>query len=781
MQRCVNDAKNNQPRLDRDRADWLNLLFYRGGRDGHWVVFDRATNSYVPRGTDPEQGGLPEWVPRCVTNMFGLTIDGIVAILDQSEPAKQWYPSTDDDADRATAEVAEDADPVLLEEIGYDSLRAQMHKLIALTNGCALILWFDNDPKYGMEEIPLLRCPNCSAEVTPMALEDNGNECPPEIDKDGNVVAEGCGTPGEFFEPVIDQFGEPRGIPYPKGRIRAQLAASFEYSLPSAARVHDAAAVPWVLTHSEMPTEEVIGRWRQAKDLVNRKGGTKSGGLQRAYARNMRQLSSPTRATNAYMGVGAGPDGPVVFCLQHDPIDDGEFYFPDGLLAWMVEDELMEAGPLTVIDDHDCARKSILLRTFAHSPGSPFGKPPADDLVPLQVTRNMTESLMQLILMHDAAPTTYIPLSVTLENQPTGRPGETVFFRSVVPGERPVRERGVNPPEGLFKYLEIIDQKFQEVSKLNAVLVGQRPEGDPTLGEVQILQERGMAAFKEPLDHLVRFEKDLSKLLLWIARDSAWSDRFRQVRGENGQWEISQFNAADLTGKCDLQIEKQTAWPKSPLMRMLRLGKAMEMGVLPPAMQDPELQTKLLSEFDLAHLKPSMDNDRKQIARELDRWKAAHDPSEIAPPDPTTQELPVHMFFKKQFLKTEEFEALRANNPPLAQAMVFHVQQIEQLMMQAAMAQAAAQNPPPPDDRTPAEKGDGSAVEAAIESGALRPAGEPEDPMAGAIESGAIVPAGVGEAAAQIHRGPSIDELSAAGVLVPAVQESRTARRAPQG
>lgn len=776
MERCVTDAKNNAPRQDRDRQDWQNALFYRGGAN-HWSVYDKATNSYVARGDDPEQGGLPDWVPRPSTNIFGVKIDQIAALLDQSEPAKQFGPSTDDDEDRATAEVCADADPVLLEEIGYDRHRPQMNKLVCLSSGAAYIVYYDTDPKHGMEQIDLLRCPTCATEMLPMELEDNGNVCP------GMDEAHPCGADGTLFEPVIGMDGIPQGVPFAKGKMCARPVPSFEYSLPSTARVADSKENPWVLTHSGMPKEEVIARWPKAKDAIAKSGnGGRGNGISRAFARNMRSLSSPSRA-NAPAGIiggggGAKGDEPVVYILQHDPIDDGEYFFPDGLLCVMVEDEVMEVGPLPVIDDEDRAIKSILIRSFAHAPGTAFGKPPADDLVPLQISYNLVDSLIQLILMHDAAPRTFIPLSVTLENQPSGRPGENIYYRSVLPGEKPTTDSGISPPEGLYKYLDIIKANFEEVSKLNSVLAGSRPEGDPTLGEVQRLEENGMRSFKEPLDQLVTFERDLSRLCMFIAKRSAWSDRFRRIRGDNGQWEVKQFNASNLNGRIDIQIDKASAYPKSPLMRMLRIQKAIELQVLPPPASDPELQTKMLTEMDLTALKPSLDADRKQIARELDKWRAAKSPAEITPPDPSRQELALHLHFKKQFLKTEDFEDLLEANAPVAQAMLAHVTQIQQLQAQAAAAAVAAQNPqppPPPDDRTATEKGDHSTVEGLIDSGVLRPAGgEPQgDPLQDAIASGALQPASA--VPPNQPTGPSIDDLMAQGVLAPAPPEQEGA------
>ena len=782
--RCITDARNNQARLDRDRQDWQNLLMYRGG-ESQWMVYDKGQNTYVPRGNDPDQGGLPDWVPRPATNIFANKIDGIVSLLTQSEPAKLFSPSTDDDADRATAEVAEDADPVLLKEIDYDSLRPQLNKLVALTDSAALVVWYDNDEKYGTEQIDMLRCPQCGLETTPMVLEDEGNVCPD------------CGTPGDAFEPVIDETGTPVGVPYAKGKICASVIPSFEFSRPSTARSTDAKKLPWVLTHSTMTKADCIARWGDAaKNAVDKHGGKKVGGIQRAYARAMQQLSSPARANApaaAMGGSAANADDPVVYILHHDPINDGEYYFPDGLLIILIEDEVMEAGPLPITDDEDRAVKGVLIRTYMQGPGTAFGKPPADDLVPLQRSRNLVDSLIQLILMHDAAPRNWIPLSVTLENLPTGRPGENIYYRSTVPGERPQSDRGINPPDGLYKYLEIIDQKMEEVSKLNAVLAGERPEGDPTLGEVQILQERGMSAFKEPFDQQIRFEEDLSRLLMWIAKRSAWSTRFRQIRGENGQWEVRQFTAADLNGRIDIQIDKQSAWPKSPLMRMIRAEKALQLGVLQPPAQDPELQQQFLSLLDLLEMKPSIGADWKQIARELEKWKAAHTPDQIKPPDPATQELPTHLHFKRKFLKTEEFEALRDANPPLAQAMVDHVTKLQEMVAEAQkrtaeppktsfsvkadltdpdtrklfeQANDLPATPPPAPPAAPTGP-DGTALNHAVSSGALMPAGAqpPPDHLGHAVSSGALVPAA---AAPQPAPGPSIDDLVGMGAMAPA-------------
>jgi len=748
IQACIDDARNNTARLERDKADWLNLLNYRGGVDNTWVVWDRSSNSWVPRPYDGDDSALPEWVPRACTNVFATKIDGITALLDQSQPTQEWRPMTDDDADVAAAEVVEDAMPALFDEIEYDTIRRQIHKHIALMDKIALHVYYDAES--GPEQvIPALQCPECGELSMQLDIDEAGDSCP---------QCDAAVAPEAWVTPPANLDGTPAGKPYKVGKMRARLHPSFEFSVPRSARIADERMIPWILLHTRYAVEDAVKTWPQAKDIIESAAksgsGTNGGGVQRQYADAMARLSAPS-AARPYGSVGASdPLGPIVYQLQHDPTEE----FPEGLYAVQINDELVECGPLPVCDEDGCYHKSILLRSFALAPGSPFNKPPADDLVPLQYWRNLIESLIALSLLHTAAPRTFTPTSVILEDQMSGRPGENVRFRSQIPGERPFTESGHSPAEGAFRYLDIIDQKMEEVSKLNAVLMGTRPTGDPTLGEVQILQERGMAAFKTPLDTLVEFETRLSKMLLLIARRSAWSPRFRSIRGENGQWEVDQFAFTSLKGHVDVFCEPSSAWPRSPLMMNLKIKEAVGMGALMPA-NDPELAGKILTLLDLNELKPSVNVVRKQIARQLDRWKQATSPQEILNPmDPAAVPQPwwgieaisMHLLHKSQFLMTEEVEMLAATNRPVYDAMKLHVQQL-QMLLQLMTA-------PPPE---PGGEGEGGQAE--------KPApGAPDDALGAAVASGLLVPADAAEQM-QAQSLPSIDDLVAARILEPVI------------
>lgn len=752
VKNCIEAVRKDTARLDRDKQDWLNVLGYHGGPDNWWVTWDGTDHVWRKMPDNDSDYGLPAEVPRAASNMYRRKIDGIAAILNQSEPAQEWRPARNDEESRATADIIDDVLPVLRDEADYDRSRSQINLLSCLTDKVAYEVYFDTDEKYGSELIQGVRCENCGWQGMPMEAEDN----PHAEQTDDGAACPQCAGGAAQIGPALNMFGEPLGVFYPKGKLCGRLYPSFEVSLPPNARECDERKVPYVLTHTSMPRQDAMRLWPKAKDLIkNAKAEVSAANTSSQYATAIRNISSPHAAARGVMPQTT--DTLLVWRLVHDPIEDDETTFPDGLDAVMIDDEIVDGGPLPLKDDQGQPMKPLVLRTYIQAPGSPFGIPPADDLGVLQRQRNLIETLLLLILMHDASPRTYVPMTVTLEDEITGLPGQQIRYRSNMPGDKPYTDPGINPPEGLYKALELNDQMFDTISGLNAILEGQRPEGDPTLGEVETLKQQGMATFKTPLDLLIDFEKRVSFLMLQWARQSMWTERLIRTVGDNGEWDIKAFTGADLHGSVDVYVNPVSAWPKSTLLQQLRLKDAIQMGVINP--QDPEIQEKFLSDYDLAHFKPSIDEDRKQIGRELKRWKEATGPQDIAPPGSYIN-LPMHVFYKSRFMKTEEAEAIRIANPPLWQAMDQHIQMLKQ---QQAMEQMAAQGgPPPAKPAGPPPKGgkqppDGHALEHEVGSGRLQPGAPqpPASPLDQMVAQGHLQPA----AMPQGPTGPSVERL----------------------
>jgi hypothetical protein len=774
MQDCIAAVRKDSARLDRDKADWLNILMYHGGPDNHWVTWDQTDNVWRRIPDDDSDYGLPAEVPRAASNYFRRKIDGIASILNGATPAQEWRPAKDDDEARATAEVVDDALPVLRDEADYDAARNLINLMVTLTDKVAYEVYYDNDEKYGTELIQALSCPACKWRGMPQEVEEAGDTCPQ------------CGAPGDSLEPLLNpRTGEPQGVHYPKGKMCGKVIPSFEFSLPPNARECHEQKVPYILTHTWMAREDAIKEWPKARAIIrNAKSEVSSQATNSQYANAVRNISSPHAAERGVMPLTI--DALTVFRLVHDPIEDeaNDVYYPEGFDGVMVDGQIIEGGPLPLKDDKGSPMKPIVLRQYVASPGSPFGIPPADDLGVLQRQHNLLETLLLLILLHEASPRTYIPLTVTLEDDITGMPGQTIRYRSNMPGDKPHTDPGVNPPEGLYKALEMNLKAFDDLSGLNAVLEGQHPEGVETFSEVQRLEESGMKTFKAPIDSLIDFEKRLAYLLLQWARQSMWTSRLVRSVGENGGWELKEFSQADLHGSVDVYVNPSSAWPKSQLLQHMRLQEVVKMGAID--VRDPETAEQILSDYDLAHFRPSMDVDKKQIARELDRWKVAQSPEEIKPPNPFVN-VALHLTKKANWLKTEEAEAIEQTNPPVWQAMVAHVQQLQQQFAQMQAAQQPAggkdgkaaapkppdkpkisiglrgdlsdpmarevlagaaeaegihvENTPPPADPNAPKKADGTVLDAHLKAGALRPALKHPDTLEHHLSAGNLRPA----------------------------------------
>ncbi len=268
LDRCIADAKGNRIRLERDRQDIQNLMMYRGGEKNHWAILNTHTNEFEERPYDGPHG-IPAWIKRCTTNKLAVHIDGIAAILNQSSPAKTFAPSTDEDADRATAEVCEDADPVLLDEIGYEALKRRMHQLIALTDKVAIVYWFDNDEKYGTYPIPMMQCLDCDELMTPMETGGSPVEAMQGDDAEPDQACPHCGS--ENVSVAQDPTtGIPIGMDYPRGKLCADIWTSYEFSLPQSAKVADEERVPWILGHSTMAIEDACRYFAEYADEIRK-------------------------------------------------------------------------------------------------------------------------------------------------------------------------------------------------------------------------------------------------------------------------------------------------------------------------------------------------------------------------------------------------------------------------------------------------------------------------------------------------------------------------------
>jgi hypothetical protein len=93
LERCIEGVRKDTARLDRDKQDWLNVLGYHGGPGNWWVTWDGVSNVWREIPSDDSEYGLPPEVPRAASNIYRRKLDGMAAILNQSQPAQEWRPA----------------------------------------------------------------------------------------------------------------------------------------------------------------------------------------------------------------------------------------------------------------------------------------------------------------------------------------------------------------------------------------------------------------------------------------------------------------------------------------------------------------------------------------------------------------------------------------------------------------------------------------------------------------------------------------------------------------
>jgi hypothetical protein len=286
-------------------------------------------------------------------------------------------------------------------------------------------------------------------------------------------------------------------------------------------------------------------------------------------------------------GSGANA-GPVIWRLWHDPIDDEEFYFPDGVFLTVLEGEdlVLDFTPLPFKDDDGRAFKNVVIRQYT-APGSAWGHPPADDLVPLQEQLDLAQSLAFLILMHHASPRTFIPSTVTLNDKLTGacRARTSATARWCRATSR-TSSRATAFPEALKWFLDVhhrdVRQGLEAERRADRPAAAGRPDarrgGDPAGARVRRVPGAARAARRLREAAVAQVAVDHARVRVGAA--------LPRLLGDNGDWKLQAFTGADLEGHVTIDIDLATAWPKSPMLTNLRLSKAFELGILNP--QDPK-------------------------------------------------------------------------------------------------------------------------------------------------------------------------------------------------
>ena len=634
--------------------DWFrNILYYVGQQ---WITFQEGSRRWRLR-------NMPSWVPLPVTNRLASTANVIRSAVAQVIPAFSAVPMQENEKSVLSANAADKYLDVIMRESGFRAARRRMASWITMTGNGFILTEFDTSPDTGTVTIPGETCTQCGNEMTPAQLQQD-------------LKCTKCGSTELVENPSISTT-------IPQGRIRVRALSPFEVHVNNA--ILELEDQPEILIVEEVSLQGLRQTYGKLAD-----------GVVADVERSTGQFFLNSLANVTASGAGAGTHGQSRL-EDNDKKGQVTLYklyiktceeYPEGILIVMTGDQhiLEKKTPYPFRFTHTKRPFYPLIHVrYDDVPGRFWAKTPIDDLVPKQRQRNELESLFQTIMMRCANPVWLLPSGIQA-TPITGDPGIQVKY-TPAGGMKPERLPGLDAPVTLVKFLEMIDNDFEEIANTFAVMKGKNPGSVRAASAIQMLLERGFGRYGSVFDNLEEAYEQWAVQALELWRQQAIFPRVQAVARTAGAWQFMEFLGSDL-GEVDVRVEAGSTRPKSQAGRQMLVQQALQWGILNP--NDPEQRFKLGEELGMTHLLMGAEADIKVVAEEnmtFMTWaKTVKDSLDSEQNDPTVdpQQLvglmiqtfpikgnpvldhhPTHVVHHRRFALTEEFRSL----PDVVQAL----------------------------------------------------------------------------------------------------------------
>jgi hypothetical protein len=673
-----------------EREWFRNVLFYAGQ---HWIIY--TNGRWRPR-------VLPAWFPRAQTNKINELSNTVATTLLQGRPPIRYQPSTDDDADYRLAEFGEQVRQVIYSEAKIDDKEQELAMWLTLTGNVFLLPHYDMDEKYGMRELPgEFQCSDCGEDVSIPPPMPGMPPAPP--------TCQACGS--ENLTPAMA----------PVGSLQADVCSPFEIRLDHRHRNFedqerfvrmrrydlDYAKDKWKTDANGMPIS----------DLMSADGGND---LSQFYLDVLSHVTGTFGASGGIMGGGpTGGKSPKVTAYEFYELPSDKF--PEGLRAVRIGSAgsmVVEAGPLpdSYVVGPQAKKKFLPLVHYGFDlvPGRFWKKTRIDDLIPLQVFRNIVEANLRLTAQRMGNPIWLIPKGSGVDIL-TGESGQMVQYNPVnfggtnfaKPERDPAEMSNVGPSLMLLK---MIDDAMERLAGTFFLQGGETPPGVTAASALAYLGERAQKSMTPLMREYAKGWKRFEEMALEIARANWDDERLHTIAGQNHQWETQRFRKADLLGQVNMTIDYEALFPKSNATQRATLQTLLQVpGIVNPL--DPEQNYKILEIFGMTQLKPSNDIDVREAVKEWDEFLSDDKPPMLLP---IAQNDTVHLQYHTNAMKTDEFKTLPQDKQDIWTA---HVQAtVADLMMRRAAFGAAGINI---DDPSTQEISTGEAQIAAQQAAAL--------------------------------------------------------------
>lgn len=636
MDRVITIDKYQRSLFERE---WFrNILFYVGQQ---WIIYEKSK-------WRPKQ--LPMWYPRAQTNKFAEKTNDLISQLMQTNPPIRYIPALPDNPDSiATAEIGERVREVIYEEAKIDDKRPELAAWLILTGNGFVIPYYDDDAKYGTTSMSMQQCVQCGAVLGVQDLAESGGACPDCLEQ---------GINHSDFVPAVDPAGGEMKEDVPIGAICADVCSPFEIRLDHRIRnIEDHKRFVRVRRYDMDFAKE---HWSDYADKLGADGGDD---MSEYYLDVLSHITASFGASGgAVGGSGAASKNPKITAYEFYELPSEDF--PEGIRAVRLgksADTIVEAGPLKT--EYKTGglqgQKFLPIDHFGGDlvPGRFWRKTRMDDVIPLQIFRNVVEANLRLTSQRMGNGVWLDPKGSGVDII-TGEPGQHIRYNPVSLGgttfAKPERVPAeLNNVQPMIILINKIDDSIERVSGTFFLQGGDTPPGVTAASALAYLGERAQKAMSPLMREWAKGWKRFDEMALEIARAHWTEPRLRVIAGRNKKWETQQFSEANLQGAVTMTIDYENLFPKSQATERATIQQLQAMGVINP--QDPEQQWKILEAFGETKLKGSTDLDMQEAMKESERFLKENKLPRLIP---MVQNSTVHLLQHADFAKGDEFKEL---------------------------------------------------------------------------------------------------------------------------
>lgn len=610
-------------------AAWgRNVFFYSGAQ---WL---RKVNGKW------ERRNLPSWFPRAMTNKFAEKANDLITqLLTGGRVPIAYVPASDDPADIATSEVGERIREVMYAEAECDQQAHLLASWLVITGNAFGVPHYDMDERFG----------------TVKATPQEGEISDGTVDEKGTDVSEEGTT-----ESTEEEGKTPISEEYPIGALQLEVCGPFE--IRGDYRITDVRKWEKFVHQKRYDLNWAKENWPDYKDKIEPDAGTSNDTAQ--FYMDLFANLTPDFAFGAGLASNSSTSGKypkvTAYCLRELPSEK----YPEGLYAVRLgknSDAIVEAGPLPSkygagVKKGKCFLPLIHWRCNL-VPGRLWGKTPMDDLVTLQVFRNMVEANIRLSVQRMGNAMWLLPKGCGVDML-TGEPGQTVPYNPVSVGgtqfAKPERiPADLNNVGALLALLKEIDDAMERISGTFFLQGGNAPPGVTAASALAYLGEKGQQSLSTLRTGWAQGWAEFDRMGLEIARENWDDNRIRAVAGKDKKWAVEKFTKADIAGAVNMIVDWNALAPKSNATERATIGQLIQLGIINP--QDSEMQIEVLKKFGELSLKGSLDLDIEDAAKEEDRFL---DENEMPQVRPFIDNSMVHLRSHVDFAKTDEFREM---------------------------------------------------------------------------------------------------------------------------